>query len=37
VKYVRERSKMALIATHSPTLAQLCDRVMVLEGGRLRP
>jgi lipoprotein-releasing system ATP-binding protein len=37
VKYVRERSKMALIATHSPTLAQLCDRVMVLEGGRLHP
>jgi lipoprotein-releasing system ATP-binding protein len=37
VKYVRERSKMALIATHSPTLAQLCDRVLVLEGGRLHP
>ena len=37
VKYVREHSKMALIATHSPTLAQLCDRVMVLEGGRLHP
>ena len=33
--YVREHSKLALIATHSPSLAQLCDRLMVLEGGRL--
>ena len=37
VNYVRERSKLALIATHSPGLAQLCDRVMVLADGRLKP
>ncbi|HEY2962772.1 MAG TPA: ABC transporter ATP-binding protein [Pyrinomonadaceae bacterium] len=37
VNYVRGHSQMALIATHSPSLAQLCDRVLVLEGGRLRP
>lgn len=36
VSYVRDRSKMALVATHSPSLAQLCDRVMVLEDGRLK-
>jgi lipoprotein-releasing system ATP-binding protein len=35
LNYVRERSRMALIATHSPTLAQLCDYSLVLEGGRL--
>lgn len=37
VNYVRERSKMAVIATHSASLAQLCDRVMVLDDGRLKP
>jgi lipoprotein-releasing system ATP-binding protein len=36
VNYVRDHSKMALIATHNPSLAQLCDRVMVLEGGRVK-
>ncbi|HEV2837552.1 MAG TPA: ABC transporter ATP-binding protein [Pyrinomonadaceae bacterium] len=36
VNYVRERSKMALIATHSPTLAQVCDRILLLEGGRVK-
>ncbi|HKV35592.1 MAG TPA: ABC transporter ATP-binding protein [Pyrinomonadaceae bacterium] len=35
VNYVRERSKMALIATHSPSLAQLCDYSLCLEEGRL--
>ena len=35
VSYAKSRSAMVVIATHSPTLAQLCDRVMVLEGGRL--
>lgn len=34
--YVREHSRMALIATHSPSLAQLCDYSLVLEEGRLR-
>jgi lipoprotein-releasing system ATP-binding protein len=33
--YVREHSRMALIATHSPSLAQLCDYSLVLEDGRL--
>ena len=37
VNYVHKRSKMALIATHSPSLAQICNRLMVLEGGRIRP
>lgn len=35
VNYVREHSRMALIATHSPSLAQLCDYSLVLEEGRL--
>ncbi|HEX5834175.1 MAG TPA: ABC transporter ATP-binding protein [Pyrinomonadaceae bacterium] len=35
VSYAKSRSAMVVIATHSLTLAQLCDRVMVLEGGRL--
>ena len=33
--YVRRHSRMALIATHSPSLAQLCDYSLVLEQGRL--
>lgn len=37
VSYAKTRSAMVVIATHSAALAQLCDRVMVLEGGRLRP
>lgn len=36
VSYAKTHSAMVVIATHSPSLAQLCDRVMVLEGGRLR-
>ena len=35
VDYVREHSRMALIATHSPSLAQLCDYSLVLADGRL--
>jgi lipoprotein-releasing system ATP-binding protein len=35
VNYVRTHSRIAVIATHSPSLAQLCDRVLVLEDGRL--
>jgi ABC-type lipoprotein export system ATPase subunit len=35
VDYVRKHSRMALIATHSPSLAQLCDYSLVLEEGRL--
>ena len=33
--YVRKHSRMALIATHSPSLAQLCDYSLVLDDGRL--
>jgi lipoprotein-releasing system ATP-binding protein len=35
VDYSRSQSAIVLIATHSPALSQLCDRVLVLEGGRL--
>jgi ABC-type lipoprotein export system ATPase subunit len=35
VSYAKSFSAMVVIATHSPSLAQLCDRLMVLEGGRL--
>lgn len=35
LSYVRAHSRIALIATHSPALAKLCDRVLVLEDGRL--
>ena len=35
VSYARCHAAMVVIATHSPSLAQLCDRLMVLEGGRL--
>lgn len=35
VSYAKTRPAMVIIATHSPSLAQLCDRVMVLEGGRV--
>jgi lipoprotein-releasing system ATP-binding protein len=36
IDYVREHSRMALIATHSPSLARLCDYALVLEDGRLK-
>lgn len=35
VSYVRNNMAVAVMATHSPTLAQLCDRTLVLENGRL--
>jgi len=35
VNYIRKRNAVAIIATHNETLANICDRVMVLEGGRL--
>ncbi|HEX2271546.1 MAG TPA: ABC transporter ATP-binding protein [Pyrinomonadaceae bacterium] len=37
VSYVRNNKAVAVMATHSPNLAQLCDRIFVLEGGRVRP
>ena len=33
----REFNLTAVIATHHPRLAQQCDRVLPLEGGRLIP
>jgi lipoprotein-releasing system ATP-binding protein len=36
VDYSRSHSAIVIIATHSPSLSQLCDRVLVLEDGRLR-
>lgn len=35
VSYAKSHAAIVVIATHSPSLAQLCDRMMVLEGGRL--
>lgn len=37
VGYAKSRSAIVVIATHSPTLAQLCDYSLRLEEGRLRP
>ena len=36
VSYSRTHAAIVVIATHSPTLAQLCDYSLVLEGGRLK-
>jgi ABC-type lipoprotein export system ATPase subunit len=32
----RERGACVIVATHNERLARLCDRVLVLDGGRLR-
>jgi lipoprotein-releasing system ATP-binding protein len=34
VSYAHKHSAVAIIATHSARLAQMCDRSLVLEGGR---
>jgi lipoprotein-releasing system ATP-binding protein len=36
VNYSRSHSAIVIIATHSPSLAQLCDYSLVLEGGRFK-
>jgi lipoprotein-releasing system ATP-binding protein len=36
VDYSRRNTAIVIIATHSPALAQLCDYVLLLEGGRVR-
>ena len=36
VKFVRNRSRIAIIATHNESLAGICDRVLLLEEGRVR-
>jgi ABC-type lipoprotein export system ATPase subunit len=35
VQYAKTHSAIVIIATHSPTLAQLCDYSLVLQDGRL--
>jgi lipoprotein-releasing system ATP-binding protein len=37
VDYARKHSAMTVIATHSASLARMCDRVLVLEGGKVYP
>jgi lipoprotein-releasing system ATP-binding protein len=34
VDYAHKHSAITIIATHSPSLAKMCDRTLVLEGGR---
>jgi lipoprotein-releasing system ATP-binding protein len=36
VSYVHNRRALAIIATHNPALAEVCDRALVLSNGRLR-
>ena len=36
VDYARKNSATAIIATHNASLAHLCDRSLILEGGRLK-
>jgi lipoprotein-releasing system ATP-binding protein len=35
VDYARKHSSITIIATHSATLAKMCDRTLMLEGGRI--
>ena len=37
VHFAHKHSAIALIATHSGSLAEMCDRSLVLEGGRIKP
>lgn len=36
VNFTHNRSRTCIIATHNQSLAELCDRVLLLENGRLR-
>lgn len=36
VDYARKNSAISIIATHNASLAQLCDRSLILEAGRLK-
>jgi lipoprotein-releasing system ATP-binding protein len=36
VTYAREHSAVTIIATHSASLARMCDRSLMIEGGRLK-
>jgi len=35
VDYAHKHSAISIVATHSQSLAGICDRVLVLEGGRI--
>jgi lipoprotein-releasing system ATP-binding protein len=37
IDYARKHSAITMIATHSMSLARMCDRSVVLEGGRVSP
>jgi ABC-type lipoprotein export system ATPase subunit len=37
VEYARKHSAITIIATHSGTLAQMCDRSLLLEDGKVHP
>lgn len=37
VSYARRQSAIVVIATHSTSLAQMCDRSLLLENGRIKP
>jgi len=37
VDYAHEHSAITIVATHSATLAGMCDRLLVLENGRVHP
>ena len=37
IDYARKHSAITIIATHSMSLARMCDRLVVLEGGRVQP
>ena len=37
VDYARKRSAITIVATHSASLARMCDRSLLLEDGRVHP
>jgi ABC-type lipoprotein export system ATPase subunit len=37
VTYCRTRRALAIVATHSRAVAELCDRILTIQDGRLRP
>jgi ABC-type lipoprotein export system ATPase subunit len=36
VDYARKHSAITMIATHSASLAKMCSRVLVIDGGKIR-
>jgi len=37
VEYAHKNSAIVIVATHNEGLARVCDRVLILEAGRLHP